>query len=443
MNNTADISFLCVRLKELREKNNVTMEEMTKKIADIDNGVKPDKSAISRVESGKTSEKTLLEMARKYCEVFGMSPAQTEQFMRGDKIAIPDTSALFLNTQLINELNAEYSKVIIPVIVMNELDYRKNHDPNEKNRKLAWEIIRGISYGEKIISGDYTGPNDGRNNDQKIIYIAEEASKKYSSEVDIITNDTDYSAYLKKENTHVSALPIKEYMKKKQDFLNMDRLDHFDSMYLDSYEGVEKPSPEEANGYLRDGNTMIISAVRNNKVTFEQKKKKIQWLISCGADVDKRDCARRYFPPITHAVQKNDYEMVAFLLNECNANPNVGSRDPHDAGYLRQKNEGNMPLMIAAWHGRENLVRLLCQNEKTSINQQDANGYTALMKACMNGNIRCRDILQEYGADEKIVDINGMTFMDHYNTYLEKGPAEKKFNRGNGNNSHYNNRRRY
>ena len=110
----------------------------------------------------------------------------------------------------------------------------------------------------------------------------------------------------------------------------------------------------------------------------------------------------------------------------------MGSRNPHDSGYVRQKNEGNMPLMVAAWHGRSKLVRLLCQNEKTSINQQDANGFTALMKACMNGNTQCRDILQEFHADEKIVDVNGMNFMDHYHAFLEKGPTEKTYNRGNG-----------
>ena len=123
--------------------------------------------------------------------------------------------------------------------------------------------------------------------------------------------------------------------------------------------------------------------------------------------------------------------MAEFLLKECKANPNVGSRNPHDSGYLRQKNEGNMPLMVAAYHGREALVKMLCEDERISINQQDSNGYTALMKACMNGNTRCRDILLEYNADERIVDINGNTAMNHYNTFLEKGPAEKKYDRGN------------
>lgn len=436
-----EIAFLCTRMKNLREETyKCTMDEMAQRLAKLDsyNGIAPNKSSLSRVEAGKTSEKTLIEMAKDYCKVFGMTEEQTEQFLRGDKIAIPDTSALLKNAQLIDELNNEYDKVVIPTVVLDELDYIKNHNGNTTLAKKAWEVIRGISYGNKIIRMEYSGEKQDINNDRRIIAVAKEASEKYSSKVDIITEDSDYSAYLKGDE-YISAVHLRDYMKKKEFINNMDRMEHYNSMYLDSYDGIERPTRDEANGYLRDGNTMIISAVRNNGQSFELRKKKILWLIECGADVNKCDRSRRYFPPLTHAVQKNDEDMVSFLLKECKANPNVGNRNPHDSGYLRQKNEGNMPLMVAAFHGRESIVRMLCEDDRISINQQDSNGYTALMKACMNGNIRCRNILQEYNADERIVDIKGMTAMDHYNTFLENGPAEKRFDRGNNRRQPYQN----
>ena len=440
MGKNTDTTFLCIKLKELRESHDCTMDEMAKKLSVFDNGIIPNKSSISRLESGNTSEKTLIEMATRYCKAFGMTDKQIERFMRGTRIAIPDTSALLKNSQLIDELNKEYDKVIIPKVVVDELDYNKNHNSNTTIAKKAWEIIRGIGYGDKVIPMDYNGPQH-ETNDNKIISIAREAAVKYSSKVDIITEDTDFSAYLK-EDEYVTAIHLRDYMKSRQEILNMDRMEYFDSLFLDSYEGVEKPTEKEVNGYLGDGNTLIISAIRNNGVSNELRKEKIKWLIQCGADINERDCSRRYFPPLTHAVQKNDIDMVKFLLNECNANPNVGSRNPHDSGYLRQKNEGNMPLMVAAWHGRETIVRLLCENEKTSINQQDANGFTALMKACMNGKIRCRDILLEFHADVKIVDINGLTYEDHYNKFLENGPEEKRFDRGNNKGKSFNHNRR-
>lgn len=159
MANDNQIAFLCSRLKELREKNGCTMDDMAKKI-DVLEGLKPgtgmNKSSISRVEGGKTAEKTLLEMARKYCKVFGMSESQTEQFLRGEKVAVPDTSALLKNSQLIDELNKEYSKVVIPKVVVDELDNIKNKNSGSLGRK-AWEVIRGISYGSRTILMEYNG----------------------------------------------------------------------------------------------------------------------------------------------------------------------------------------------------------------------------------------------------------------------------------------------
>lgn len=427
MADNKDLSFLCKRMKDLRESHDCTMDDMIKKLTDIGYYVS-NKSSISRAESGKAGEKTVLEMATKYCEVFGMSETQIKHFLRGEKIAIPDTSALLRNSQLIDELNKEYSKVVIPKVVVDELDNIKNRHTNNTLAKKAWEVMRGISYGDKTILIAYAGDNPNLNNDCRIIWIAREASKRYNSKVDIITEDTDYSAYLKGDDS-VSALPLKDYMKTKQTLVDMDRMKHFDSLYLDSYEGIEAPNSEEINGYLSDGNTLIISAIRFKGATPEQRKKKIKWLIENGADVNKRDCNRRYFPALSHAVQLRSLDLVTFLLKECNANPNVGSRNPHDSGKVRQKNEGNMPLMIAAWTGDEDIVRTLCEDDRISINQQDANGFTALMKACMNGNRRCRDILLEAGADERIVDIEGRTYIDHHNNFLEGGPERKSYNR--------------
>ncbi|WP_419578496.1 ankyrin repeat domain-containing protein [Ruminococcus sp.] len=203
----------------------------------------------------------------------------------------------------------------------------------------------------------------------------------------------------------------------------MKGLVELDNYYADDYSDIIAPDEDEINAFLADGNTLIISVVRNRKHSLTQRKSKIKWLIENGADVNKRDCKHRYFPPFTHAIQMNDYDMFIFLVNECHANPNVEGRNPHDTGKLRQreKNEGNMPLMDAAWDGKVEFVKALCDDERTSINQQDANGFTALIKACANGYLKCRDILLEAGADRKIVDIDDMTYEDRYNEYLELG----------------------
>ncbi|MDE6833318.1 MAG: ankyrin repeat domain-containing protein [Ruminococcus sp.] len=422
-----EMKFLGERMTHLREKNGVrslqTMVEQLQATGKEEYQVY-NKSTLSRAENGSAGEKTVIKWAKAYCYLFNYSEKQTELFLRGDKIAVPDTSALLKNPQLVDELGEEYNIVVIPDIVIRELDGIKKSNANTLGKR-AWEIIRGIGYGERVIKMEYTG-DKSIGKDEKIIAVARNASEKYNCEVQIITDDADYSAFLKGDKT-VIALPLREYMITKQKLVNMKGLLELDKYYAYDYSDITPPDKDEINAFLPDGNTLIISAVRNRKYNSEQRKAKIKWLIANGADVDKRDCKQRYFPPLTHAIQMSDYGMFIFLLKECHANPNVGSRNPHDAGKLRQKdikrekNEGNMPLMVASWDGKEDFVRALCQDKRTSINQQDANGFTALIKACYWGFLKCRDILLEAGADTKIVDIDGLTADDHYNLYLETG----------------------
>ena len=60
------------------------------------------------------------------------------------------------------------------------------------------------------------------------------SSDTYHCKVDIITEDTDYSAYLKGHES-VSALHLREYMATKQDLINMTKLARIDAYYADSY----------------------------------------------------------------------------------------------------------------------------------------------------------------------------------------------------------------
>ncbi len=418
-----EMEFLGGRMKQLREKNGVkSLESMRELLTASGNDEYrvDNKSTLSRAESGSAGEKTIIKWARAYCDVFGYSGKQTEQFLRGDKIAVPDTSALIKNPQLVDELGEEYNIVVIPDVVIRELDGIKNSNAGALGKK-AWEIIRGIGYGDRVIRMEYDG-DKSIEKDEQIIAVAKKAAEKYGCEVQIITDDADYSAFLKGDET-VTALHLREYMITKQKLVNMKGLVELNNYYADDYSDIIAPDEDEINAFLADGNTLIISVVRNRKHSLTQRKAKIKWLIDNGADVNKRDCKHRYFPPLTHAIQMNDYDMFIFLLNECHANPNVGSRNPHDAGKLRQreKNEGNMPLMVAAWDGKVEFVKALCDDDRTSINQQDANGFTALIKACANGYLKCRDILLEAGADRKIVDIDDMTYEDRYNEYLELG----------------------
>ena len=75
--------------------------------------------------------------------------------------------------------------------------------------------------------------------------------------------------------------------------------------------------------------------------------------------------------------------------------------------------------MVAAWHKRDKFVKALCDDPRISINQQDFNGYTALIKAAIKGSRKCCQILLEADADTRIVDHDDLTALDRFEYVAE------------------------
>ena len=420
MPETVQKDFLRKRMIELREKNHKSQSDMATLLH-------CNKSTLSRVEKvgDPTSYQNVVHYAEMYCNALQLTQEQKMLFLRGERVIVPDTSALLKNVQLIDELSKEYSRVVVPQIVVDELDYIKNH--NHKLAAKAWQILKSIGNTPNVITMAYEGGNGKENNDSKIVNVAKKAALKFNCEVDLIADDAGFSARLNGETQNVHPLHIDSYFATKQDLTDVETLQKIKDYYANSYDDIAGelhitvPNKTDINAYLSDGFTLILSVVKDRHKPLKQRKEKIKWLIAHGADVNRRDCGKYYFPPLSHAIQNNDFEMFCFLLHECKANPNVGSRNPYDAGKIRQKNEGNMPLMIAAWDNKIPFVKELCADKRTSLNQQDGNGFTALIKACYWGWLECRDILIEAGADQKIVDRDGYTAEDRYNEFLETG----------------------
>ena len=137
-------NFLRKRMSELRKANNKSLSDMAELIG-------CDKSALSRAEKidGTTKYKTIRDFAEEYCDKLGLTPEQKKLFMRGEKIVVIDTSAVLKNPQLIDELCMEYNRVIVPDVVINELDRIKDH--NKRHSAKAWQILRSISSNNNII----------------------------------------------------------------------------------------------------------------------------------------------------------------------------------------------------------------------------------------------------------------------------------------------------
>lgn len=174
-----EMEFLGGRMKQLREKNGVkSLESMRELLTASGNDEYrvDNKSTLSRAESGSAGEKTIIKWARAYCDVFGYSGKQTEQFLRGDKIAVPDTSALIKNSQLVDELGEEYNIVVIPDIVIKELDGIKTQTLGHLEKKRG-RIIRGFGYGDRVIRMEYDG-DKSIERDEQIIAVAKKKQQR-------------------------------------------------------------------------------------------------------------------------------------------------------------------------------------------------------------------------------------------------------------------------
>ena len=425
MNEQTKTNFLRQRMTQLREKNGYSLSQLAALF-------KANKSTLSRVEKidGETNHKTVKYWAELYCDKFQMSEQQKCLFMRGEKSVIVDTKALITRPDLLGELSEEYSFVVVPSFVIDELKSIKNNNPNDYG-------LRALDLLNKIQRYDIKSYPVSDMSEQSIIAMANALSEELSNEVDIITADDAFALNIKgtiKDDSKYNILFLEEYAATKQDLINMRWLNAVNDFYSDSYDDVEiklaikmpAKNEDDWNYYLANGTTLIISAVKNVSVPVKQRIEKIRWLISNGADVNKRDHESKNFPAITHAIKMHNYEIFTFLLNECNANPNIGSRNPYDIGKVRQKNDGNMPLMVAAWENQIDMVRDLCADKRVSLNQQDANGFTALIKACYWGNTECRKIIEDSGADTTILDHEGFSAEDRWDECIRIGRYTEK-----------------
>lgn len=431
MNEQMKIDFLRKRMTQLREKNGYTLTKLAQ-------GIHIDKSNLSRIEKvgGTTSFNKVVDRAKDYCNFFGLSKQQTNMFLRGEKAVIMDTSALIERHTLLDELCEEYSYVFVPSFVIDELGDIENDNPNDYGREAS-ALLKSIYEDERIFIKVYSIPT---NTKSMIVDIANAVAEDANCFVDIITYDYKLAIQIDgsvDEKSKFNLLFLDDYVATKQNLVNMKYLNELNDYYADSYEDVElklglslhtsNSADINLDAYLSDGSTLIISAVNNRTISSKQRMEKIRWLVEKGADINKRDCGNEYLPPISHAIRNKDPEMFMFLYKECNADPNVGSKYPYNLGEHRYKNDGNMPLMIAAWNNQIDIVKVLCADKRVSKNQQDGkNGYTALIKACYRGHKECRDILLEAGADTTILDHSGMSAQDRWKECLALGRYKER-----------------
>lgn len=362
-----------------------------------------------------------------------------DELLKKVSIAIPDTCALLKNKRLLHMLLEDYDRVIIPTTVMRELKERKT-------AKVAWQVMANIDYYleeykdriDRMDNENYKIPEsipDVRNmiNDHKVMAMAKDLEKKVIGDVVIIHDDVDFSVHDGK------AIKINDYVAKRSKLIDYTSIIDLD-MEFDHLEYFQKTvSTLDLNVYLPDGMTLLISTIKCNdpekieerdgrRIPDQKVIKKVNFLLDHGADPNKNDNGRYCLPPLAHSIQTREhygYDIFKILL-KAGCDYNKAARDERTASYMKagKLNEGNTPLMIACFHAKNKFVKMLCEKDGISLNQQDSNGYTALIKCAVQRynrikrglnaplNEKLYDYLISRGADTLIRDRNNHTAAD-------------------------------
>lgn len=389
-----------MNIKRYRKERDLTQEELANK-------TRIQRTTISKYEKGiltPTSEN--LEYIEKALKLKEGTLAQKVA------IAIPDTSALMRNKRLLNLLLEDYSQIIIADVVIIELSGFKNARlgynataQQRRDKKIASQTMSMIEdyklkYKGKVIQKETKQYDVSKNlgvseKDQRIVELAKDMRKQTSRVIDIIHIDKDIPLLV---DDTINTLYLESYMARRsktesnyQTILDLDM--EFD--HLERYDVAA--SQMNLDAYLPDGMTLLISCIRCNEPEKVEERggrfipepliqKKLVFLLEHGADPNKTDSHQYCHTPLEHCIERYEPDFKEFcILLEHGADYNKCSVDETQPGHKRisEINEGNTPLMIACFLGKEKWVRKLCSYPDICINSQDCNGYTPLIKSAV------------------------------------------------------------
>lgn len=316
-----------------------------------------------------------------------------------------DTNIIRNCPYILNSLTTFCDYVYVPATVIKELNYQKDH-ATEQKRKVAGMCLNKILElrSDKFIICEEEMKAD--NNDDKIFaFVKHLAKMNVNDMVYLMTNDIDFKLKPVGTITNLKVITSAEFdgifkqninynIAKSQKFFELVARGNLAQVKAFDIEGIDINYMDGRSGY-----TPLIQAIRDRNYQI------IEYLLTLpNINVNSVDNKKFGFPPLSHAVQMHEFGIMRTLI-ENGANVNEPSTN--------EKNPFNTPLMIAAWGGRLESVRILAENG-ACVNQQDkGNGFTPLIKAVINGNIDIVKYLLEQGADKNVFSYEKKTALDY------------------------------
>lgn len=316
-----------------------------------------------------------------------------------------DTNIIRNCPYILNSLTTFCDYVYVPATVIKELNYQKDHTTEQK-RKIAGMCLNKILElkSERFIICDEE-MKVGNNDDNIFAFVKYLAKMNVNDMVYLMTNDIDFKLKPVGTITNLKVITSAEFdgifkqninynIAKSQKFFELVAGGNLAQVKAFDIEGIDINYMDGRSGY-----TPLIQAIRDRNYQM------IEYLLTLpNINVNSVDNKKFGFPPLSHAVQMHEFGIMRTLI-ETGVNVNEPSTN--------EKNPFNTPLMIAAWGGRLESVRMLVENG-ACVNQQDkGNGFTPLIKAVFKGNTDIVKYLLEQGADKNVSSYEKKTALDY------------------------------
>jgi transcriptional regulator with XRE-family HTH domain len=322
-------------IRHLREKLGMSQDDIAKKLHTA-------RPVISNWERGisEPSSSQIFKLA----QIFGVSVDAL--FSLGDKsktVVVFDTSVLIKRPAIIKEALEKFDEVIIPRVVIDELNNQKDDKAKAWLKQRAWYVMRIIDElrekNKKLIvveSKEQSGKND-----ERIAKVAiDRATQSLTDQVYMFARDVYFTFLVKERHGNLYHLTFEEYtskfseekdynIAKTQNFLFLLKNREFEKLKKNLYD------PEVDINFIdpETGYTPLIQALRLKNISIiKDLLEKYRTII----DIDKHDKHKYGFTPLLHTVQMQDIELMNLLI-EAGADVDVGSEELHNYGKTSYK----------------------------------------------------------------------------------------------------------
>lgn len=302
-------------------------------------------------------------------------------------VALVDKAALLSHPMALAYLQATFSTVIIPQVVVRSI-----RELQKKCRRInasddSWLTLKNLAFAlnhqAALTFRDATETDD-------IVAIARLYQEKYP--------DTPL--------TIVTAEPL--FVPVGENILIADFMQSYQSHYFDNAEmpidpimlsqvknfdrkALVFPKHFATHGVLANGQTLLTNAIVTNELN------KARFLLAFGADIDQNDQSNHFFTPLHQAVYHNSIDAVRLCMG-FGANINAQIRTPRHNPTVWAQHAGETPLMLAVTLGFTDIVDRLLIHPHIDLTLKDHQGETVFDKAEKKKNDAILSLLREVDA---------------------------------------------